>query len=209
MKKILLALAILTTTLTFSQDFGFHFGINSSTQLDKDKVQNNSEELNYKSVYGLNIGVDYKTSLSDNLFFLTGLSYHQNGFKNDELKYTNGKYLEKSAKLNYIRVPLNILLDSKKTKIAPNLKFGGYISYLIGGKYNVSNYPNDTPLENEYQNFDYGLTVGFGLKINKFTIDLGYDLGLNNVAKKNENQKISETIIKNRSLHLKLIYWIK
>ncbi len=209
MKRILLVLTILITTFSYSQNFGFHFGINSSTQLDKNKVQNNSEELDYKSVYGLNIGFDYKTSLSDNLFFLTGLSYHQNGFKNDALNFTNGNYLEKSAKLNYIKVPLNLLLDNKNTKFGPNLKFGGYISYLVGGEYSVSNYPYDTPLADEYQKLDYGITIGIGLKINKFTLDLGYDLGLNNVAKNNESQKINETIIKNRSLHLKLIYWIK
>jgi len=208
MKKILLILTILISTLSYSQNFGFHFGINLSTQLDKDKVQNNSKELNYKSVYGLNIGFDYKTSLSESLFFLTGISYYQNGFENDELIFPGGKYLAKEAQLNYLKIPLNLLLESQKT-IGPNLKFGGYISYLIGGEYKVSDYSSDTPLDNEYQNIDYGLTLGIGLKINKFTVDLDYDLGLNNVAKKNENHKINETIIRNRSFSLKLIYWLK
>lgn len=209
MKKTILILTIFISSLSYSQNFGFHFGFNSSTQLDKDKVQNNSKELNYKSVYGLNIGFDYKTNLSESLFFLTGISFYQNGFENDELMYPGGRYLAKEAKLNYLKLPLNLLLESQNTKIGPNLKFGGYISYLIGGEYNVSNYPFDTPLDNEYQNIDYGLTLGIGLKINKFTVDLDYDFGLNNVAKKIENHNINETIIRNRSFSLKLIYWLK
>ena len=45
-------------------------------------------------------------------------------------------------------------------------------------------------------------------KSNRFTLDIFYNLGLNNIAEDGDNDFI-ETNIKNRSLNMNLIYWIK
>ena len=208
MKKVILIFTLLITTLTYSQKFGFHFGVNLSTHLDKDRVQNNSKELDYKNVFGINIGIDYKKEISNNLFLLSGLNFTQNGFEHDELIVNGGKYVAKSAKLNYLQIPIVLSLDSRKTKIGPNLKLGGYFSYLVGGKYTISNFPFEKPLDEEFQRFDYGLTGGIRIKLNKFTLDFIYNLGLNNIAEDGDNTFL-QTIIRNRSFNVNLIYWIK
>ena len=209
MRKIIFTLILSYTSFSFSQDIGFHFGGNLSNQLNKNRIQNTSEELDYKNVFGINIGFDYKKQLSNNMYLLTGLSFVQKGFENDRKNFNGGSTtLAKSAKLNYISIPLVLLFDSHKTKIGPNLKLGGYISYLAGGNYNVLNYPFDTPLSEEFQKFDYGLTAGIGIKYNRFTLDFIYNLGLNNIAEDGDNDFI-QTNIKNRSFNINLIYWIK
>ncbi|QNM86488.1 PorT family protein [Polaribacter pectinis] len=207
MKKGILIYLLLISPFVLSQDFGFHFGMNLSTQLNKDKVQNNSKELDYKNVFGVNFGFDYKTKIGQNVFFQTGLTFIQNGFKHDRLNINGGSYLAKSATLNYLKVPLLLLADKKTTKVGPNIKFGGYISYLIGGDYNVLNSPIETPLNKEFKKLDFGITGGIGLKINKFTLDFIYNLGLNNIAEDGDNNFI-ETVIKNRNFNVNLIYWI-
>tara|TARA_R110002153_G_scaffold40396_1_gene115653 strand:+ start:81 stop:710 length:630 start_codon:yes stop_codon:yes gene_type:complete len=209
MKKIIFTLILSYTSFSYSQDIGFHFGGNLANQLNKNRIQKNSEEFNYKNVFGINIGFDYKKKLSNNRYLLTGLSFIQNGFESDRKNFSDGStYLAKSAKLNYLSIPLLLLLDSPKTKIGPNLKFGGYISYLVGGDYSVENYPYETPLDEKFQKLDFGLTGGIGIKYNRFTLDFIFNLGLNNIAEDGDNDFI-ETNIKNRSLNMNLIYWIK
>jgi hypothetical protein len=209
MKKIIFTLILSYTSISYSQDIGFHFGGNLANQLNKNRIQNTSEELDYKNVFGINIGFDYKKQLSDNTYLLTGLSFIQNGFESDKKNFSGGSTsLAKAAKLNYLSIPLLLLLDNPKTKIAPNLKLGGYISYLVGGEYSVENYPFETPLDEEFQKFDYGLTGGIGIKFYKFTLDFIYNLGLNNIAEDGDNNFI-QTNIKNRSLNINLVYWLK
>ena len=204
MKKGIFIFTILFTTLTYSQNFGFHFGTNLSTQTNKDKLRNNSKENDFSNVFGINVGFDYKNKISNNLYILTGLNFTQNGFKQD----TENLTIANTAKLNYLNIPITLLLDSKKTKIGPNLKFGGYLSYLIGGKYSFTKYPFEESIDENFKKIDFGLTGGIGIKVNRFTIDLIYKLGLNNIAEDGDNDFL-ETNVKNRSLNLNLTYWIK
>jgi|TARA_B110000090_G_scaffold97437_1_gene109649 hypothetical protein len=204
MKKGILILVILFTTSTYSQNFGFHFGTNLSTQTNKDKLRNNSKENDFKNIFGINIGFDYKNKISNNLYFSTGLNFIQNGFKQDTKNLT----IANSAKLNYLNVPITLLMDSPKTKVGPNLKIGGYFSYLIGGEYSFVNYPFEETVNENFKKFDFGLTGGIGIKFNRFTLDIFYNLGLNNIAEDGDNDFL-QTNIKNRSLNMNLIYWIK
>tara|TARA_R110001592_G_scaffold133046_1_gene348168 strand:- start:1062 stop:1460 length:399 start_codon:yes stop_codon:yes gene_type:complete len=132
------------------------------------------------------------------------LSFTQNGFKQD----TENLTIANTAKLNYLNIPITLLLDSEKTKIGPNLKFGGYLSYLIGGKYSFIKYPYEESVDKNFKKIDFGLTGGIGIKFNEFTIDFIYKLGLHNIAEDGDNDFL-QTNIKNRSLNLNLIYWIK
>ena len=54
MKKGILILMVLFATSTYSQNFGFHFGTNLSTQTNKDKLRNNSKENDFQNVFGIN-----------------------------------------------------------------------------------------------------------------------------------------------------------
>ena len=65
-----------------------------------------------------------------------------------------------------------------------------------------------TYLDENFKKIDFGLTGGIGIKVNRFTIDLIYKLGLNNIAEDGDNDFL-ETNVKNRSLNLNLTYWIK
>ena len=70
MKKIIFTLILSYTSFSSSQDIGFHFGGNLANQLNKNRIQKNSEEFNYKNVFGINIGFDYKQKLSNNRYLL-------------------------------------------------------------------------------------------------------------------------------------------
>ena len=105
MKKGILILMVLFATSTYSQNFGFHFGTNLSTQTNKDKLRNNSKENDFQNVFGINIRFDYKNKISNNLYFTTGLNFIQNGFKQN----TKNLNIANSAKLNYFKCSNNFI----------------------------------------------------------------------------------------------------
>ena len=78
------------------------------------------------------------------------MNFIQNGFKQN----TKNLNIANSAKLNYLNVPITLLMDSPKTKVGPNLKIGGYFSYLIGGKYSFINYPFEETVNENFKKFE-------------------------------------------------------
>jgi|SaaInlStandDraft_1057018.scaffolds.fasta_scaffold02202_2 hypothetical protein len=73
-------------------------------------------------------------------------------------------------------------MDHPKTKVRPNLKLGRYFSYLIGGEYSFTNYPFEETVNENFKKFDFGLSRGVGINFNRYTLDIFYNLGLNNIA---------------------------
>jgi hypothetical protein len=203
-KQILLGLLLLFSLSTFSQTIGFHFGITSSNMYDRDQFSIQDE--NYESVLGIDIGVDLKINLKKNFAILSGISFYQNGFHEDALMTENTGTIEKNIKLNYLKVPVNILLQTNgKTKFG--IRGGTYFSYLIGGDFEEIDWYTEVELEDAYTNFDWGLTFGGVLSFNQFTLDLGYDLGIRNIS--TQEQLLISDNSKNRSWSLKLIYFLK
>lgn len=105
-----------------------------------------------------------------------------------------------------VEVPINLRIDTHKSLF---FKSGPYSSYLVGGKYSAANYPYELSFEDEFGKFDWGFVIAFGFKIKEMTLDFDYDLGLHNITSSSkENIEINEDIIKNRSLSIKLTYWL-
>lgn len=205
LKSVILSILLIISFFSYSQKIGFHLGVNSSNLLDNDEFS--SQDSNYKNVLGLDVGIDIKLKIKKNLFILTGLSFYQNGFKEDEEIFDNGSNFASNARLNYIRFPINLLLETnKKNNFNFGVKSGVYFSKILNKEYFIDTDVFEITAEDLYKNFDYGLNFGGLININKFTISLNYNLGLNNIAI--GEIRLTSDRVKNRNWNLNLIYFV-
>ena len=134
LKSVILTIFILTSLFSYSQKIGFHLGVNSSNLLDNNEFS--SQDSNYKNVLGLDIGIDVKLKIKKNLYILTGLSFYQNGYQEDEEIFDNGANFASNARLNYLRLPINLLLETnKKNNLSFGFKSGVYFSKVLNKDY--------------------------------------------------------------------------
>ena len=210
MNKLFSSLLFLTFTLiTNSQEIGFHVGGTSSNLLYKNSEQNFSEKLEFQNVYGISFGADLKINIVNSIYFSSGLNFYQNGYKSDEFEEENTIYPAREAKMNYLQIPLKFVLEPKEAVLKPSLRIGSYFSYLIGGNYEVERYPREFSIYDEFENLDIGLILGGGLAWNDFTLEIVYNLGIQNIAQMDRIlYNRSETVMRNRSLNLNVIYWL-
>ena len=193
---------ILSLSSVKSQEVGFHFGLNYANMLDEDFTTTVSDFLDFESSVGLRIGLDFKHRITDNIHFRSGLSFSQIGYTSDRVQQGPLGSAARDVNLNYLQLPLHVLFTSDKD-IAPYVSGGIYVSYLLGGKFELIDTPFDSDPDNEIKKLDLGASAAAGVKIKSFGIELGYDLGLLNVS----NNTAENSIRKTRSLFGKLIYW--
>ena len=203
-KRLLLGIFLLISSISLSQNIGFHFGVTNSNMYDRDEFSVQDED--YESVFGLDIGVDLKFDLNQNFALLSGISFYQNGFHEDASRNGNTGTIEKNIRLNYLKAPINILWQTKGTSKF-GVRCGAYFSYLIGGDFEEIDWYTEVELDDAYTNFDWGLTFGAVLSINRFAMDIGYDLGIRNIS--TGDQLLISDDSRNRSWNLKLIYFLK
>jgi len=109
---------------------------------------------------------------------VTGLSvqpevlYTQKGFEEEQG--------DGSAELDYIEVPVlikfNLPIPSKLVK--PNVYVGPYAAYNINSELNLG---GATAGDEAITDYDYGIVAGGGLDIKKFSFDIRYTGGIENV----------------------------
>lgn len=160
--------------------FGLRFGLNIPT-------------LRYKGTGGLaqtsplpryHIGLLYGQKLGDGLpFFMeSGLIYTEKGA---ELEVTEEIGMRK-CNLKYLEIP--ILLKYKQDTNVNDLTvqpfFGGFMAIGVGGE--TKDYSNRTKFSpfgsSRYKRFDAGIRLGCGLAYQNFYFEMGYDIGLFNIA---------------------------
>ncbi len=216
MKKILMLAVIVAGMASGVQaqesGFGVRGSLNFSNVGDKydgevsDGESASDEEEDFKSRVGFSLGVIYDWGLSENFYIQPGLYFTTRGGKLEE-NYEGETYEEK-YNLNYLQIPV---LASYRIDISDNMQWqinaGPYLAYGIGGKvkwedssdgetesgdydvfgttegdYNEENYEEKGGLKR----FDAGLSFGTGVSFNKLYVGLSYDLGLANIADKDE-----------------------
>ena len=151
------------------------------------------DELTDKNMKpGFHIGLGADLGLTPNLFLQTGLFFSTKG-----AKYTDSGSVTVTA--NYLQLPLHL---AYKIDVTPGTKVvlhaGPYVGYGIGGKMKVGTVSIDTFHKDLglLKPFDVGAGIGVGAEFGKILVDLGWDMGLTNIARvggdiKNQNAYLS------------------
>ena len=174
--------------------------------------------LNDKNIKpGFHIGVGADLEFLHNVSLQTGLYYSAKGAKYSYYsKLTDDVEFDVSA--NYIQLPIHL---AYKIDVTPGTKLvfhaGPYLAYGIGGKRKIDNYRGDleqlfgeqdlNTFDKNYglKRFDTGVGIGVGAEFGIITVDLGWDIGLTDLAKENK-ALVSQKSIKTQSAYLSLGY---
>lgn len=214
--KISLTIALLTmASIICAKNPSFYIkgGLNMSN-LYGDKLSNKD----VKPCFHGGVGLDFE--FTTNLSLQTGLYFSSKGADyttslSDEIE--NVKY---SVTANYLQLPIYF---AYKIDITPDARLflhtGPYLAYGVGGKRNIeSGFTDDrkeyfgkqeiNTFDNEYgyKPFDIGVGVGAGVELGIIFINLGWDMGLNNIARNIKGIPSYKPTKKNRSTYLSIGY---
>ncbi len=90
-----------------------------------------------------------------------------------------------SFNVNYIQVPVLLKFGFGVAGVKPNVFFGPYAGFNI--KSEVKNNDGSINLDDQFEDTDFGVAVGAGIDISKFSIGVRYTAGLKNVANSSLN----------------------
>lgn len=177
----------------------------------------NLSDKNIKPGYHAGVGLDLE--FLANISFQTGLYFTSKG-----AEYTTNipvigdvKY---SATANYIQLPIHM---AYKIDVKPGTKLfihaGPYFAYGIGGTRSIETEYSDNPdnmlgqqeintfdKKFGYKPFDIGVGLGIGAEFGVMVIDLGWDMGLKNIARNIESMQVYKPNKKNQSAYLSIGY---
>jgi hypothetical protein len=201
LKLLIICLMFTTMSNSFAQKFGIKAGLNLSLMTLKDNDGNlfPSSKMNP----GFHVGVTAEFPLVNQLAFETGLLFCSKGTKAIETGGTN------TVNSLYLEVPLNLKTTfniGNKTKMYGT--FGPYLGYGVGGKYKFTSDTLNTSTKikwgsgnnSDLKPFDFGLSVGLGVYINKLQVGVSYELGLKNIATDTQNGNINRNKVLGISL---------
>ncbi len=215
MKKIKLSLitaflAMVTMVSAQSASLNIKGGLNLSNFYGE-----NLSDKNMKP--GFHIGVGTDLEFVHNVSLQTGLYFSAKGAKyNYYSKLTDDVEFDVSA--NYLQLPIHLAykIDVKPgTKLV--LRGGTFLAYGIGGNRKISNYRPDLEFifgkqdlnsfdkNHGLKRFDTGVGLGIGVEFSYLTVDLGWDMGLVDLAKENKAIVIKQTV-KTQSAYLSVGY---
>ena len=199
MKKLKLSLVIALlgmVSLVGAQNLSF----NVKGGLNMSNVYGDVEDTKMKTGFHIGVGADY--NFAPNMAIQTGLLFSGKGAKADigNIDYT--------ASANYLQLPVHYAYKidaSPGTKVV--LHAGPYFAYGIGGEVkgkdngvsvSIDTFDGDIGLLNR---FDAGLGLGVGAEFGPILLDLGWDMGLINVARDSGDDKV-----KNQNAYLSVGY---
>jgi Outer membrane protein beta-barrel domain len=189
---------------SYAQFLAIRGGFNWSSVTMKD-VTNfytgySSIEINNKSIFRIQAGINAEFPLGPNLKWLTmetGLIIKTKGSDFSATghggKYNSTGYLfsnfDGETNLYYLDIPLSVKMYTSVEKTSLYFEFGTYLGIgLAGTQSHTSNDPQGSRKitwgflpENDYKRFDYGISMGIGMNIKPIQIGLSYYLGLANI----------------------------
>jgi hypothetical protein len=184
---------------SFAQKFGVKAGLNLSTFMIKDDDQNYSDDLKLKP--GFHLGATGEFPISGKFSFTTGLLFSTKGYKEKgEINFGSGTLGTYTgfANVNYLEVPLTpkVTFGSGTTKFY--LTAGPYVAIALSGKAKIEvksggqTEKNSEKIEfgsdnGELRRLDFGLTAGAGVEIENFQIGLSYGYGLATLSNHTDN----------------------
>lgn len=186
MKKFFFAFSFLIATVSVigQAKVGLFGGANQSDIIQTSNLANwNTLKSNYDPIIGYHGGLlaEFSLNKKGSLAFQPNVVYYNKGRKYSEKFSTSPTLLDSSVKqmLNYIDIPLNIIV---KLKLAKKLRFiigaGPYASFFLSGKEKTTTTDltgvtttstlSDLPVGNgpgKYKTFDYGVNVLAGFEL--------------------------------------------
>ena len=144
---------------------------------------------------GFHVGLGADLGFTPNMYLQTGLFFSTKGAKFSDK--AEGDWVDANVTANYLQLPVHL---AYKIDVTPGTKVvlhaGPYVAYGIGGKMkvgslSVNTFQKDTGLKP----LDAGLGLGVGVELGRILVDLGWDMGLTNIARvgdiKNQNAYLS------------------
>ncbi|MFC6267510.1 porin family protein [Frigoriflavimonas asaccharolytica] len=195
MKKLVLAVAVAASSLTFAQQFGIKGGMNVSS-LSKD-----ADLSDQKSKIGFNAGVFVNLPVSESFSIQPEVLYSQYGSKVDGTTVSTfgaTTITEKnsfSQDLDYIAVPVMFqykLIPSLYLEAGPEFGFlmsakqkgDSSVTTTGGGNTNTISTNGTTDIKDNVNTFNFGVGIGAGYWItNNIGINARYVAGVTDVAK--------------------------
>jgi len=174
-KLILLSVALIFGSLAYSQIPGFSIGPKIGTTFskfttDEDQIK---EEMKNSFFFGAFVRLGNKIYLQPELLVMS-----RNGLLKDE----NAPESEVTLKIHTIDVPLLAgikVLDLKAVNV--RVMAGPVASFVIDKNINSENW-NETITQDDFKNMNWGLQFGAGVDVLFLTLDLRYEIGLNDVS---------------------------
>ena len=194
---LVVAMLAMVTVVSAQMNLGVKGGVNMSNFYG-DELDDNNVKI------GFHIGLAADYDFAYNSAIQTGLFFTTKGFKydTDNLDYT--------VNLMYLQLPVHY---AYKIDVSPGtrvvLHAGPYAAYGVGGsrKLNVGEWSTEWDVDKifgdgarQYNAFDAGLGLGVGFEFGPLLLDLGWDMGLVNIADSDNND------IKNQNAYLSVGY---
>lgn len=175
-KLILLSVALIVGSIAFAQIPGFTIGPKIGTTFskfttDEDQIK---EEMKNSFFFGAFVRLGNKIYLQPELLIMS-----RNGLLKDE----NAQESQVTLKINTIDVPLLAgikVLDLKAVNV--RVMAGPVASFVIDKNLTAENW-DETINEDDFKNMNWGLQFGAGVDVLFLTLDLRYEIGLNDVSK--------------------------
>jgi hypothetical protein len=201
MKKMRSTFVVAMLAVAVSASAQLNFGVKGGMTMSNYY----GDELSDKNVkIGFNVGlladfeIGYNSAVQTGLLFLTKGSQYKGSFGSISGEVTVNPM--------YLQVPVHY---AYKIAVTPGtrvvLHAGPYAAYGVGGKSNVKLSISDKSVEskgvdvfgdNGFKPFDAGLGLGVGAELGSFLVDLGWDMGLVNIARSDN------ATLKNQSAYL-------
>ncbi|MDR1344535.1 MAG: PorT family protein [Tannerellaceae bacterium] len=187
MRKLFITTSLLLACMVgvFAQNmqFGVRVGANISS------VSFNENVDGIKSKTGLQAGITLDVQINENVYLLTGLDVAQKGTKLSGSD--DGVSLTITGNPLYVIVPVHVGYKMGLTGATLMPHAGLYFAYGLSGKLNAKGTSDGVSASVDagdyfedglFKPVDLGLGIGATLEIGKLNFNLGYDLGLANIA---------------------------
>ena len=208
-KKFCTVLFVAVLTVSYAQaqfTFGVRAGFNSTRLSEKD----GDRKTNSYFRAGFQIGAVSEYAISDVFVIQPSILFATQGGLIE-----NSYYLDWKRSINYLQIPVNVLIKLNLGETKLLLQAGTYFGYALSGKYKWESklglyskgeykikFGNNYG-ENMIKPFDYGIGLGAGLQVYNFQVGLGYNFGLANISPAPRSSKYS---MKNNGMAVTLTY---
>ena len=194
-KLCILGLLLSIDSGVYAQRFGIKAGMNfSDVRQSPKRMINYLEKIETK--YGFHAGATAEFPIAGVFSFETGILISSKGYKGTRHE-NHGNWhvfnIEK-AKTIYLEIPLTAKASADLGKASIYGVFGPYLAWGIGGSFkSKTSGPWEPWLDeqaikwgnnretDDFNNLDFGLTMGAGVEIHPIQIGISYGLGLANI----------------------------
>ena len=184
MKKVIfisIALLVISMSSTSAQAvWGLRAGVSRPTLT----LSMAGQTFKQTDKFGLEIGPVLYYSFNDQLYINSGLQFSMKSFKTVEIEYDDYDYEilgEGSLNTFFLDIPLYLGFNIPIGNVRTYAQAGPYIGFKLSEKLKMDteyDYEDGTILNT----FNAGVGVMYGINLNRFKIEMGYQFGLTKIA---------------------------